>query len=433
MSHELRTPLNSLLILSKLLADNREGNLTDKQVEFAATIHSAGTDLLALISDILDLSKVEAGKMDVAPGARADGRGPRAPPSARSGRSPSRRTSAFEIEVADDAPKALFTDEQRLQQVLRNLLSNAMKFTEDGSVTPARRVDRRAASTARRTRWPSRSTDTGIGIAEDKLRLIFEAFQQADGTTSRRYGGTGLGLSISREIARLLGGEIRVEVARRARARRSRCCCRRRSSRRRRAELGRAPSAAAPLERPPAPGRRGRSPPRRRAAPATATARPRPRRRRGADDRGRDPPGRPRGPARRRRRRRRGELGARRWPAQRGFKGSSRSARRRRMALAQEHVPDGVVAARRRRRCSASSSSDPRTRHLPVLRRRRPSRRATTALRAGAAGFSSAPATREALGARVQRPPTSSSDRRPSGVLVVEDDDDAERDAASPR
>jgi HAMP domain-containing protein/signal transduction histidine kinase/CheY-like chemotaxis protein len=204
MSHELRTPLNSLLILSRLLADNTAGNLTDEQIEFARTINGAGTDLLDLISDILDLSKVEAGKMEIHPGpvelvevATAMDRAFR--PLAED------KGLAFAVEIADGAPASVVTDEQRLAQVLRNLLSNAVKFTDDGEVrlvvAPAE-APFAAAFTVR---------DTGIGIQEDKLRLVFEAFQQADGTTSRRYGGTGLGLSISREISRLLGGEIRVE------------------------------------------------------------------------------------------------------------------------------------------------------------------------------------------------------------------------------
>jgi len=209
MSHELRTPLNSLLILSRLLADNDQGNLSDEQVEFAHTIHTAGTDLLALISDILDLSKVEAGKMEVTPVhvpvtevLAAVERAFR--PVAE------QKELTFDLEVADGAPAALFTDEQRLAQVLRNLLSNAFKFTDGGQ------VGLRVAATDEigydGTPYAVSFTvsDTGIGIAEDKLRVIFESFQQADGTTSRRYGGTGLGLSISREMARLLGGEIRV-------------------------------------------------------------------------------------------------------------------------------------------------------------------------------------------------------------------------------
>jgi HAMP domain-containing protein/CheY-like chemotaxis protein/signal transduction histidine kinase len=216
MSHELRTPLNSLLILARLLTDNKEGNLTPKQVEFAQTILSSGTDLLNLINDILDLSKVEAGKMEVnavdvsmedvrdfvertfRPVAEQKGLG-------------------FTVDIHADAPNPIFTDGQRLQQVLKNLLANAFKFTEKGGVTlTVRRADkgRRFASRVlddAEAVIALAVADTGIGIAREKQQLIFEAFQQADGTTSRRFGGTGLGLSISREIARLLGGEIRVE------------------------------------------------------------------------------------------------------------------------------------------------------------------------------------------------------------------------------
>ncbi|HTN22993.1 MAG TPA: response regulator, partial [Solirubrobacteraceae bacterium] len=204
MSHELRTPLNSLLILSKLLAENPEENLTEKQIEFASTIHVAGTDLLTLISDILDLSKIEAGKMEIIPG-------PLALESVRDyvdrafGSVAEQKGLEFVVDVAEDAPPTVFTDEQRLQQVLRNLLSNAFKFTEAGQV----RVELAQAPAPYELRVTV--TDTGIGIAEDKLRLIFEAFQQADGTTSRRFGGTGLGLTICREIALALGGEIGVE------------------------------------------------------------------------------------------------------------------------------------------------------------------------------------------------------------------------------
>ncbi|UTI62334.1 HAMP domain-containing protein [Paraconexibacter antarcticus] len=202
MSHELRTPLNSLLILSRMLSDNEENNLTDSQVEFARTIHGAGNDLLALINDILDLSKVEAGKMDLNAGPVAvsdlcDDLERSFRPVAEQNR------LAFAIDRAAGLPFALVTDEQRLQQVLRNLLSNAFKFTERGSV-------RLRIEPAERGTVEFTVQDTGVGIAEEKLGLIFEAFQQADGTTSRRYGGTGLGLSISREIAHLLGGELRV-------------------------------------------------------------------------------------------------------------------------------------------------------------------------------------------------------------------------------
>jgi signal transduction histidine kinase/DNA-binding response OmpR family regulator/HAMP domain-containing protein len=209
MSHELRTPLNSLLILSKLLIDNPDSNLTDPQIEFARTIHSAGTDLLTLISDILDLSKVEAGKMEINPA-------PLDLPEVLDGLERSFRPVAeekaieFGVDVAEGAPVDVVSDEQRVAQILRNLLSNAMKFTDAGTVrlavAPTDEIDHRGRPYA----LAFSVSDTGIGIPHDKLRLIFEAFQQADGTTSRRYGGTGLGLSISREIARLLGGEIRV-------------------------------------------------------------------------------------------------------------------------------------------------------------------------------------------------------------------------------
>ncbi|TMK40389.1 MAG: response regulator [Actinobacteria bacterium] len=203
MSHELRTPLNSLLILSKLLAENDERNLSDKQLEFARTIHRAGTDLLELISDILDLSKIEAGKMEILPDLVAlDAvtdyvKRTFQPVAADQGLS-------LEVVAAPDLPESVLTDQQRLEQVLRNLLSNAFKFTEVGGVTLtiARASDERLLFSV---------SDTGPGIAEDKLQFIFEAFQQADGTTSRKYGGTGLGLSISRELARALGGELIVE------------------------------------------------------------------------------------------------------------------------------------------------------------------------------------------------------------------------------
>src|SRR3954467_6997360 len=209
MSHELRTPLNSLLILSKLLADNPEGNLVPKQIEFAETIHTAGTELLSLISDILDLSKVEAGKMEVNAGHV---------PMTEIGDAAERafrpiaveKGLEFTVEIAEDAPQALFTDEQRLQQILRNLLSNALKFTEQGSVSLRIEATTEVGLDGTPFSAAFSVADTGIGIAEDKLRLIFEAFQQADGTTSRRYGGNGPGLSIFLEIARLLGGEIRV-------------------------------------------------------------------------------------------------------------------------------------------------------------------------------------------------------------------------------
>ncbi|MET0337296.1 MAG: response regulator, partial [Caulobacter sp.] len=215
MSHELRTPLNSLLILSKMLSENAQGNLSDKQVEFSKNIHDAGTDLLGLINDILDLSKIESGTVTLDIGEM----------SFASLRDQMDRTFSqiaqgkklhFGIDVDPGLPRSMYTDDKRLLQVIKNLLSNAFKFTEGGSVK---------LKVARATGgWASGNDhlntagqvlafsveDTGIGIPEEKQRIIFEAFQQADGTTSRKYGGTGLGLSISREITRLLGGELKV-------------------------------------------------------------------------------------------------------------------------------------------------------------------------------------------------------------------------------
>src|SRR6516162_2047115 len=210
MSHELRTPLNSLLILARLLAQNPGRNLTAKQVEYANVIHSAGSDLLQLINDILDLSKVEAGRMDIHAerfplGALLeDIQATFQPLTAEKGLD-------FAIETDPGAPWELFTDRQRLRQVLGNLLSNAVKFTERGHV-----LLRVGLHPSRRT--PDGDSilsfsvaDTGIGIAPDNLSTIFGAFQQGDGTLSRRYGGTGLGLSIAREVGALLGGEIAAE------------------------------------------------------------------------------------------------------------------------------------------------------------------------------------------------------------------------------
>ncbi|WP_409560397.1 HAMP domain-containing protein [Hyphomicrobium sp. B1] len=216
MSHELRTPLNSILILGQQLSDNPDKNLTEKQVEFARTIHGAGTDLLNLISDILDLSKIESGTVSV--DAEEVAFGGLIEAVARPFRHEAeRRGLDFQVTFDADLGKTIFTDSKRLQQVLKNLLSNAFKFTRDGFV-------RLAVKPANGNKWnsehPILSTaptivafevqDSGIGIPSDKQKLIFEAFQQADASTSRKYGGTGLGLAISRELAHLLGGEIQL-------------------------------------------------------------------------------------------------------------------------------------------------------------------------------------------------------------------------------
>ncbi|MDR7333804.1 response regulator [Roseateles asaccharophilus] len=199
MSHELRTPLNSSLILSKLLLENKPGNLTDEQLKFAGTIHDAGKDLLTLINDILDLAKVEAGKLDVTLRpvelqALAEAMRRLFQPLAED------KGLAFAVKLAPGLPATLVTDGQRLEQVLRNLLSNAIKFTERGSVT--------LVVEPRGERIALIAHDTGIGIPPAQQQRVFEAFHQGDGALNRRYGGTGLGLSISRELSRLLGGDI---------------------------------------------------------------------------------------------------------------------------------------------------------------------------------------------------------------------------------
>jgi CheY-like chemotaxis protein len=205
MSHELRTPLNSSLILAKLLLDNREGNLNAEQVKFAETIYSAGNDLLTLINDILDLSRIEAGKLDVRPEQVSLGRLTGEITHAFNPVAHDKRLG-FTVEVAKGAPETIHTDPMRLQQILKNLLSNALKFTEQGGVSlhVGRVADDRLSFEVK---------DTGIGIPADQHDVIFEAFRQADGTTNRRYGGTGLGLSISRDLARLLGGRLTVDSA----------------------------------------------------------------------------------------------------------------------------------------------------------------------------------------------------------------------------
>jgi signal transduction histidine kinase/CheY-like chemotaxis protein/CHASE3 domain sensor protein len=205
MSHELRTPLNSSLILAKLLADNADDNLTPEQVKYAQTIQASGNDLLNLINDILDLSKIEAGHVDIRPERvsverMTDGLRQLFEPIAQS------KGLGFRTEIAPDVPSVLETDPQRLEQVLKNLLSNAFKFTEKGDVTLTlqKAVDGRIELSV---------SDTGIGIPQHQQRKIFEAFHQADGTISRKFGGTGLGLSISKELVRLLGGSIRLNSA----------------------------------------------------------------------------------------------------------------------------------------------------------------------------------------------------------------------------
>ena len=215
MSHELRTPLNSLLILAQSLSDNKGGNLTTRQVEHAEIIHSSGNDLLQLINDILDLSKVEAGQMSINPETIVIQsfcnrvRTLMSPQAERKG-------LEFIVDVDPDVPAQIISDRQRLEQILRNLVSNAVKFTGKGSVTVSitrcpEDADLSYSGLAYEDALALSVTDTGIGIPADKQALIFEAFKQADGSTSRNYGGTGLGLSISRELSRLLGGEIQLQ------------------------------------------------------------------------------------------------------------------------------------------------------------------------------------------------------------------------------
>jgi HAMP domain-containing protein/CheY-like chemotaxis protein/signal transduction histidine kinase len=215
MSHELRTPLNSILILGQQLTDNPDGNLSEKQVEFARTIHGAGTDLMNLISDILDLSKIESGTVSV--DAEEIHFSNLVDTVARPFRHEAdRRHLSFEVELDAHLGRSITTDSKRLQQVLKNLLSNAFKFTEHGGV----RLRISPAASGWSSDHPTLAkigpvvafevTDTGIGISNEKQKIIFEAFQQADASTSRKYGGTGLGLAISRELASLLGGEIQL-------------------------------------------------------------------------------------------------------------------------------------------------------------------------------------------------------------------------------
>src|SRR5207248_1549886 len=215
MSHELRTPLNSILVLGQQLSDNPDHNLTPKQVEFARTIHGAGTDLLNLISDILDLSKIESGTVSV--DAEEVFFASLLDMVARPFRHEAEnRRLSFEVHTDPHLTRSLVTDSKRLQQVLKNLLSNAFKFTEHGGV----QLSVSAATGGWSESHPVLGTaasviafevaDTGIGIPPEKQRIIFEAFQQSDAGTSRKYGGTGLGLAISRELANLLVGEMQL-------------------------------------------------------------------------------------------------------------------------------------------------------------------------------------------------------------------------------
>jgi len=213
MSHELRTPLNSIMVLSNLLGENPEKNLTPDQIEYANTIYSSGRDLLVLIDQILDLSKIEAGRMEVE-------RRPVPLGEIRTyleqhyGPIARQKKLRFSVEIAPDVPPLVTTDAQRLQQILKNLLSNAFKFTETGEVKLRISLERDPSRFQSQTLLHAPAaiafavTDTGIGIPPEKQQLVFEAFQQADASTSRLYGGTGLGLTISRELARLLGGEL---------------------------------------------------------------------------------------------------------------------------------------------------------------------------------------------------------------------------------
>ena len=205
MSHELRTPLNSALILAKLLGDNPQGNLSAEQVKFAESIYASGNDLLLLINDILDIAKVEAGKMelvaeDVPVSRLTDSLSMTFTPLAM------QKRLGFRLDLQPGAPTSFNTDRQRLEQILKNLLSNALKFTESGEVVLG-------VSAASEGGVAFSVSDSGIGIRADQQEVVFEAFRQADGTTSRRYGGTGLGLSISRDLAHLLGGTLEVESA----------------------------------------------------------------------------------------------------------------------------------------------------------------------------------------------------------------------------
>ncbi len=214
MSHELRTPLNSLLILSQLLFENKNGNLTPKQIEFANTIHRAGSDLLALINEVLDLSKLEAGKM-ILNIEEMSLKGLGSYIEQNFTHVTEQKGLYLKVTLAEGLPASILTDRQRVEQIAKNFISNATKFTENGGVSisidrPAADVDLSRCGRELHDVIAISVSDTGIGIPAERQRVIFEAFQQVDGTTSRKYGGTGLGLSISRELVTLLGGEIQL-------------------------------------------------------------------------------------------------------------------------------------------------------------------------------------------------------------------------------
>ncbi len=216
MSHELRTPLNSILLLAKLLSENKEGNFSEKQVDYLQTVHASGNDLLGLINEVLDLSKIEAGKMDIHaqefPVAQLQGFAERS-----FSQIAEQKGLEFSVHISSDVSETIKTDQQRLEQVLRNLLSNAFKFTDTG------RVDLRIEKANPDLKFGESTLDlsdnvlaisvqdTGIGISKEKQKIVFEAFQQAEGGANRQHGGTGLGLTITREIVRLLGGEIHLD------------------------------------------------------------------------------------------------------------------------------------------------------------------------------------------------------------------------------
>ncbi|HZG73462.1 MAG TPA: response regulator, partial [Chondromyces sp.] len=216
MSHELRTPLNSILLLSDMLAEDTDSSLTEEQREFSRVIHSSGQELLTLINDILDLSKVEVGKLEMVFG-EMNLHDFSARMKQHFSHIARHKNLEFTVQTDQDLPNLFYTDEQRLQQIVKNLLSNAFKFTEEGSVHveigQAESRDKEKFSLNPRIEcWLKvKVSDTGIGISQDHLDVIFEAFQQVDGATMRKYGGTGLGLSISKEFARLLGGIVAVE------------------------------------------------------------------------------------------------------------------------------------------------------------------------------------------------------------------------------